>query len=160
MAARKWLQPVNTTTRSLAKPREPTAGTSLTGHEREVVVGGFAACPNNLPAQLTTFIGREREAVEILELVRRRNIRLVTLTGPGGVGKTRLALQVGRQLLEDFADGVFFVALGAIADPGLVTATIAQILEVREVSTRPLLQTLQVYLRDRTVLLLLDNFEH
>jgi predicted ATPase/DNA-binding CsgD family transcriptional regulator len=153
-------QPANTTTRSLAKPRQPTAGTSLMGHEREVVVGGFAAGPNNLPTQLTTFIGREQEAVKILELFRRRDIRLVTLTGPGGVGKTRLATQVARELLEDFADGVFFVSLGAIADPGLVTAAIAQVLEVREVSTMPLLPTLQVYLRDRTLLLLLDNFEH
>jgi predicted ATPase len=84
----------------------------------------------------------------------------VTVTGAGGVGKTCLALQVARQLLDDFADGVFFVSFAAIADPALVTAAIAQVLEVREVSSMPLLQTLQAYLRDRTLLLLLDNFEH
>jgi predicted ATPase/DNA-binding CsgD family transcriptional regulator len=117
--------------------------------------------PNNLPAQFSTFIGREREVLEVLKLVRQDGIRLVTLTGPGGVGKTRLAMQAASHHLADtFQDGVFFVSLAPITEPTLVTSAIADALDVHEVSGTPLLSTLQAHLRDRAPLLLLDNFEH
>jgi predicted ATPase/Tfp pilus assembly protein PilF len=86
--------------------------------------------------------------------------RVVTLTGPGGAGKTRLGLQVGAELVERFADGVWFVPLAAITDPNLVVPAIAQPLGVREVAGEPLLTALQEYLRPKHALLLLDNFEH
>jgi predicted ATPase/class 3 adenylate cyclase len=113
----------------------------------------------NLPAQPTALIGREREVATVGALLRRPDARLVTLTGPGGVGKTRLALQVAAELLDAFADGAYFVNLAPISDPALVAATIAQTLGVREQSGRSLLDSLQAYLRDRQMLLVLDNFE-
>jgi predicted ATPase/DNA-binding NarL/FixJ family response regulator len=116
--------------------------------------------PNNLPAQFSTFIGREREVVEVLELLRRPGVRLVTLTGPGGVGKTRLAIHAAGGLDADFEDGVFWVSLASIAEPSLLTSAIAETLDVREVRGVSLLRTLQASLRDRMLLLLLDNFEH
>jgi predicted ATPase/DNA-binding CsgD family transcriptional regulator len=107
---------------------------------------------------VSSFVGREQALVELHQLL--GSARLVTLTGPGGVGKTRLALQVASRLGDDFADGVFFVSLAPIVDAALVTPAIAQVLGVREVSAIPLLQTLQAYLHGRALLLLLDNFEH
>lgn len=115
------------------------------------------ALPNNLPTQLTSFIGREREIAEVKRLL--STARLLTLTGPGGTGKTRLGLQVAADLLEDFEGGVFFVPLAPISDPGLVVSTIAQTLRVRETGGQPLLKSLQEYLQDKSMLLLLDNFE-
>jgi predicted ATPase/DNA-binding CsgD family transcriptional regulator len=115
---------------------------------------------HNLPIMLGSLIGREQEQADVLRLVVVQGIRLVTLTGPGGVGKTRLALQAVRQLGEHFQDGVVFVSLAPVSDPALVPAAIAQALDVREVRNIPLLQTLQAHLRVRAALLLLDNFEH
>src|SRR5579859_7403163 len=115
---------------------------------------------HDLPIMLGSFVGREREQVEVLRLVLEQGIRLVTLTGPGGVGKTRLAVEVARQLAEHFQDGVVFVSLAPVSDPGLVPSAIAHALDVHEVRNIPLLQTLQVHLRASTALLLLDNFEH
>lgn len=115
------------------------------------------ALPNNLPVQLTSFIGREREIAEVKRLL--STARLLTLTGPGGTGKTRLGLQVAADLLENFEGGVFFIPLAPISDPGLVISTIAQTLGVRETGGQPLLKSLQEYLRDKSMLLLLDNFE-
>jgi predicted ATPase/class 3 adenylate cyclase len=114
--------------------------------------------PHNLPVQPTPLLGRERELDAVIGLLR-GTPRLVTLTGPGGSGKTRLALQVAAHLVDDFADGVFLVTLAPIRDPGLVAPTIAQTLGVRETEGRPLLDTLKDHLRERSLLLLLDNFE-
>jgi len=99
--------------------------------------------PHNLPVQPTPLIGREREGARVCGLLRREDVRLLTLTGPGGTGKTRLGLQMTSDLLDDFEDGVFFVPLAAISDPGLVAPTIAQTLGIRETGGRPLLENLK-----------------
>jgi predicted ATPase/transcriptional regulator with XRE-family HTH domain len=114
----------------------------------------------NLPAQPTPLIGRVREVQQVCTLLRTPDVRLLTLAGPGGVGKTRLALQAAVDLLDDFADGVYVVNLAPIADPDLVPSVMAQTLELREATDRPLLNQLQDYLHDKQILLLLDNFEH
>jgi predicted ATPase/transcriptional regulator with XRE-family HTH domain len=113
----------------------------------------------NLPAQPTRLIGRVREVEQVCTLLRTPDVRLVTLTGPGGVGKTRLALQAAVELLDDFADGIYVVNLAPIADPNLLASVIAQTLDIREVAGRPLLNQLKDYLHEKHILLLLDNFE-
>jgi predicted ATPase/serine/threonine protein kinase/DNA-binding CsgD family transcriptional regulator len=113
----------------------------------------------NLPAQLNPLIGREQEMQAVCTRLRRPEVRLVTLTGTGGVGKTRLSLEVGTDLLNDFPDGVCFVPLAPISDSDLVVPTIAQALGIKEVGEGPLLDLLQAYVQDKHLLLLLDNFE-
>jgi predicted ATPase/class 3 adenylate cyclase len=115
------------------------------------------ARPNNLPVQLTSFVGRGGEIAAVGELLDRA--RLVTLTGPGGTGKTRLALQVAAERLSRHEDGAFFVELAPIADPSLVASAIASALAVREAVDRPLVETLKDAIRDKDLLLVLDNFE-
>ncbi len=115
--------------------------------------------PNNLPVQPTPFLGREDEVAAIGDLLRREDVRLVTLTGPGGTGKTRLALQVAADVSELFSSGVFFVNLAPLSDPALVIPTIAETLAIREGSSQTLLSRLTEELRLRQILLLLDNFE-
>ncbi|MGH2376730.1 MAG: adenylate/guanylate cyclase domain-containing protein, partial [bacterium] len=114
--------------------------------------------PNNLPRQLTSFVGREREMAEVRRLL--FTTPLLTLTGPGGCGKTRLALQTAAELLEEFADGAWLVDLAALSDATLVAQTIASSLGVREQPGRPVLTTVTDYLRRRRLLLVLDNCEH
>ena len=115
--------------------------------------------PNNLPAQPTPLIGREKEVEAVSELLLRDDVRLVSLTGPGGTGKTRLGLQVGADMIEDFNDGVFFVSLASITDADLVTSTIAHTLGVQKSGDQPILVGLKSYLKDKSILLVLDNFE-
>lgn len=112
-----------------------------------------------LTAPLTPLIGRKREVMAVCHLLQRPEVRFVTLTGPGGVGKTRVGWAVAGQLLEHFAQGVCFVSLAPVSDPNLVIAAIAQTLGLWEVGDRPLLEQMQAYLRDQHLLLLLDNFE-
>src|SRR6266540_3973345 len=113
----------------------------------------------NLPLQPTALIGREHEVAQVCALLRGNDTRLLTLTGPGGTGKTRLALQVAAEFLDSFADGVYFVALAPIRDPTLVIETIAATLGVKEGGDQPLLTLLKRHVRDKQLLLVLDNFE-
>ncbi len=113
---------------------------------------------NNLPLQLTSFIGREREIADVKRLL--ASTRLLTLTGAGGCGKTRLSLQIAVDLVEEFANGVWFVELAPLADPAFVLNTVAAVLGVREEAGRPLLATLMDWLSHRELLLVLDNCEH
>ncbi len=115
--------------------------------------------PTNLPVQLTPLIGREREVAAVVGQLRREDVRLLTLTGPGGTGKTRLALQAAAELVEDFPHGVFFVALAPIADPTLVLPTIAQTLGLRETGAVSVAANLGHSLAEKRLLLVLDNVE-
>src|SRR5215203_5573833 len=114
--------------------------------------------PNNLPLQPTPFLGREDQVTRIVEFLRRDDVRLLTITGPGGVGKTRLALQAAADQLEDFPDGVWFVDLSALDDPALVSSAIATVLGVREEGSG-LSAPLARVLGGKRLLLVLDNFE-
>jgi len=114
---------------------------------------------NNLPIQLTQLIGREKEVTRILHLLRREDIHLLTLTGSGGTGKTRLGLQVAAELSDAFPDGVHFVNLAPISDPTFVVPTIVQTLALKEITDQPLLDLLKAFLHEKHLLLLLDNFE-
>lgn len=126
---------------------------------RQVPTEPGQAAPSNLPMQLTPFIGREAEVAAVSVLLRRAEVRLLTLTGTGGVGKTRLALEVAENLQHDFSNGIFFVSLAPISDPELVIPTIAHTLDLWEARDQSLVEKLQTYLEHRHLLLLLDNFE-
>lgn len=111
------------------------------------------------PVPLTSFVGREQEIAAVCTLLRHPEIRLLTLIGPGGVGKTRLALQIAMCLTENFAEQVRFISLMDTSDPALVIPTIAQALGLQELGSRPLLEHLQAFLKEKRLLLLLDNVE-
>lgn len=113
---------------------------------------------HNLPFQISTFIGREKELDDIANLI--ANNRLVTLVGTGGIGKTRLALKAGEQLLNEYANGVWFVELASLNDPVLVPQAVAQLFHIAEQADEPLTQKLARVLRSRTFLIILDNCEH
>jgi predicted ATPase/DNA-binding winged helix-turn-helix (wHTH) protein len=113
---------------------------------------------HNLPYQLTSFVGREQEIAQLGELATAH--RLVTLTGAGGAGKTRLAIEVASRLVDAFPDGVRLVELAALSDPRLVPQAVAQAVDVKEQPTRPVMETLSDYLVSKKLLLVLDNVEH
>jgi non-specific serine/threonine protein kinase len=112
----------------------------------------------NLPAPLTTFIGRKKEQAEVISLITK--YRFVTLTGSGGVGKTRLSIKVGEQILSNYTDGVWLVELASILDPQLVSRTTAIVIGLRDEPQRPVIDMLSDYLREKKMLLILDNCEH
>ena len=116
--------------------------------------------PSNLPLQLTSFIGREREVATVTERLGRSDVRLLTLTGPGGVGKTRLALRVADEAARAFADSVAFVPLAPIRDPDLVLPTVSHVLGVPDATGPFVLKRLMAFLSDKQLLLVLDNIEH
>ena len=112
----------------------------------------------SLPKPLTSFIGRERELAQAKRLL--QGSYLVTLTGPGGSGKTRLCIELATEVSADYPDGVYFVPLAPVRDPGLVPSTIAQSIGLQDARDRPLMEHLVSQLRERQLLLVLDNFEH
>lgn len=112
----------------------------------------------NLPVQLTSFVGREREIADISRQLSHAHI--VTLTGPGGIGKTRLAIEIANTISETFADGVWLVDLAPWRDPTLVPLIVAQVLGLRPDTERPIVETLQKFLQAKQLLLILDNCEH
>jgi predicted ATPase len=114
--------------------------------------------PHNLPSELSSFVGREKELAAVKRLL--ENCRLLTLTGSGGCGKTRLALAVASELAEGFEDGVWVVELASLADPSLVPQAVASTLGVREQPGRSPTEALSYYLGSTKVLLVLDNCEH
>jgi predicted ATPase/class 3 adenylate cyclase len=116
------------------------------------------ARPNNLPQQVSSFVGREREVAEAKKHLSQS--RLLTLLGIGGLGKTRLSLQVAAEVLDDYPDGVWFVDLAPMTDERLVPQAVASVLGVKEEAGRPVLEALVKYVRDRKLLLILDNCEH
>jgi len=119
--------------------------------------------PSNLPVQRTGFVGREKEVAAAQELLLRQDVRLVTVTGPGGIGKTRLAVQVASGLVEWFPGGIHFVPLSPVSDPGLIASEIVQALGIREAGGQSPLEALKENLQNSLrapMLLLLDNFEH
>jgi predicted ATPase/transcriptional regulator with XRE-family HTH domain len=132
---------------------------------RSVPRAAFPARPSadhprsNLPAPISSFLGREKELADLWALLARADVRLVTLTGPGGTGKTRLGLQSAADLLDHFPDGAFLVDLAPITDPELVATTVAQILGVTDAGNQPIRERLKSALRTKDLLLVLDNFE-
>lgn len=123
-----------------------------TGPAQHTVIG--------LPSQLTSLIGRVKEIAVVCAFLRGSEVRLLTLTGPGGVGKTRLAMQAATKLVDHFPDGAYFVDLTSIDKPGLVAASIAQALRIQETGERLLMKHIRAFLHNKRLLLVLDNFEH
>jgi predicted ATPase/serine/threonine protein kinase len=147
-----------TSTRDLA--RELAA---IRDHVSEKPLPPLETRPANLPLQRTGFVGREKEVTAAKELLLRQDARLLTITGPGGIGKTRLAMQVADGLAECFPGGVHFVPLSSLNDPGLIASVIVQTLGIREVGGQSSFEILKEHLRESLrapMLLLLDNFEH
>jgi predicted ATPase len=145
------------------KTETPPIPAPATYTETELLsVSKIEQVPHNLPFLPAPFVGRKNELSEISGMLRRANLRLLTLTGPGGVGKTRLAVSIATSLRQDFAHGVCFVSLAALHDPALVVSTIIQALGLKEAAKLPpdqLIPTLKAFLQDKHLLLVLDNFE-
>ena len=132
----------------------------ILNHDPEIAAPRALSARVSLPPQPTPLIGRKREIEEVTDLLGRPDVRLVTLTGTGGTGKTRLAIQTAAGLLDTFADGVVFVGLAPLQDPDLVMTTAAQALGIGTTSGETLAEDLTRALRNRELLLVLDNFEH
>jgi predicted ATPase/class 3 adenylate cyclase len=116
------------------------------------------ATPNNLPLQLTSFVGREDEVTEVRKLL--ESTRLLTLVGVGGIGKTRLSLQAAARVMDDYPDGVWFIELAAVVDAQLVPQSVASVLAVKEEAGHPVIKALEKHVKNRQLLLILDNCEH
>ena len=157
---------------SLAKEAEPGYGSTqdfvkdfavLRGRLTEKAGKKSGIRLTGLPAQRTGFVGREKEVAAAKELLLRQDVHLITITGPGGIGKTRLAVQVASGLIENFPGGTHFVPLSSLSDPGLIASTVVQTLGIRESGGQSPLEILREKLQDSLrapMLLLLDNFEH
>jgi predicted ATPase len=136
---------------------------AIRDHVAEKPVRQGKTRPANLPVQQTGFVGREKEVAAAKELLQRHDVRLVTVTGPGGIGKTRLAVQVASELVESFPGGIHFVPLSSLSDPGLIASVIVQRLGIGEAGGKSPLELLKENLQDSLwapMLLVLDNFEH
>lgn len=133
-------------------PWSETASPPQTAAQQDIVL-------NNLPAQPTLFLGRDNEMLAVQNLLRQESVRLVTLTGPGGTGKTRLGLRVAESTIGRFRNGACFVVLAPVSDPGLVVSEIARALGVRDTGAKPLLDLVKEFLRELQLLLFIDNFE-
>jgi predicted ATPase/transcriptional regulator with XRE-family HTH domain/Tfp pilus assembly protein PilF len=159
--ARNVTGPLSTFSTGPLSPRDATRGNGAThaALPSVEVVGAVEVTPNNLPVPPTEFLGREALVVTARSILLRPYTRLLTLLGPGGVGKTRVALEVAGEVLPDFGEGVYFVPLGPVSDPDLVLPTIARTLGLPEAPGVSPVDSLKAHLRDRHVLLLLDNFE-
>ncbi len=134
----------------------PRQGFPDCGTRRPAASTGFAP----LPRALTPMIGREREVALAQALLRRPDVRLLTMTGPGGIGKTHLALEIAREAMPALADGARFVPLAAVPEAGLVATSVARALGIQETGGIPAGDALMVALRDAEALLILDTFEH
>lgn len=135
---------------------------STTSSQRRVNSSSATPVPeplHNLPRQLTSLVGREQEVAAVRALLQRSEVRLLSIVGTAGIGKTRLAIQVATDLLHDFADGVYFIPFAPIRNPNLVLSTIAQLLGLKERGNKTLADRLKAYLQDKNLLLVLDNFE-
>jgi predicted ATPase len=146
----------------LVQPKLPP-GATVEGPDKVPQHGRGPARLNNLPVYLTGFIGREREIDEIKRLLSGTDVRLLTLWGPGGTGKTRLAIQSAADIMGEFENGVCFLSLESIEpslDPSILVSSIAQVLKVPEADGRPLLDLLKDHMREMSLLLVMDNFEH
>ena len=137
----------------------PPSGLSAYAPQGELTTGRVQASPHNLPAPMTRFVGRRQQLADVRQALTRPDVRLLTLSGPGGTGKTRLALEAARALLDKFQDGVFFVPLAPIREPALVLPTAAQVLGLCEAAGQPVAEQLAAHLRDKQMLLVLDNLE-
>ena len=144
--------------RDLARPEQLFQLMSKDLPSQFPALRSLESVPNNLPVQLTSFIGRESEMTEVKRLL--ASARLLTLTGMGGTGKTRLSLQVAADLFDRFADGIWFVEFATVSDGALVLEAVAAALEIRQEADRPLAATLGSFLRTKQLLLILDNCEH
>jgi predicted ATPase/DNA-binding winged helix-turn-helix (wHTH) protein len=147
------------TRRVTARVRQIVEEIEDSGDETDEFTPLLATVPNNLAARRTQLIGREKEIGEIENLLLGTNVRMVTLTGIGGTGKTRIAQEIARRMLADFADGVFFVALADIRNPEFVASTVAQIFGVKEAGEKSLIENLKNHFSEKHLLLVVDNFE-
>jgi len=150
----------------LAAARRPAAPTDAAARPSADDDDQAASAPSqgdqarhNLPYQPTQLLGRSQQLAALTTLLRRADVRLVTLTGPGGIGKTRLAIQVATELVASYPDGAWFVRLSRLVEPGLALPMIAQTLGLAESGSQPIADTLRAYLADKRLLLVLDNFE-